>query len=62
MQTNETIIGIDLGTTNSLAATVFEHGAEALRESGGGPIIPSVLTRQDGRWTVGEEKRLRVAR
>ncbi|MCH9047271.1 MAG: Fe-S protein assembly chaperone HscA [SAR324 cluster bacterium] len=57
MQTNETIIGIDLGTTNSLAATVFDHGAEALRESGGGAIIPSVLTRQDGRWTVGEEAR-----
>jgi molecular chaperone DnaK (HSP70) len=58
MEPQETIIGIDLGTTNSLAGTVTEHGPEALRTpAGGGPIIPSVLTRREGRWIVGQEAR-----
>ena len=58
MTEKEPIIGIDLGTTNSLAATVLEHGPEALREpGGGGPIVPSVLLRQDGRWIVGDAAR-----
>ena len=56
-QENEIIIGIDLGTTNSLAATVFEHGPEALHPPGGNAIVPSVLTRRDGGWIVGEEAR-----
>ena len=57
MEAVETIIGIDLGTTNSLAATVFEHGPEALRPPGGEAIVPSVLTRREGRWIVGREAR-----
>ena len=55
--TTETIIGIDLGTTNSLAAAVTDNGPEALHLPGGGPIVPSVLTRRDGRWIVGHEAR-----
>ena len=51
------IVGIDLGTTNSLAATVFEHGPEAIHKPGQGPIVPSVLARQDGRWVVGRAAR-----
>ena len=51
------IIGIDLGTTNSLAATVFEDGAEAIRLSGGSAVIPSVLSRGEGSWIVGEAAR-----
>jgi molecular chaperone DnaK (HSP70) len=53
----DTIIGIDLGTTNSLAAAVLEHGPDALREGERGAIVPSVLTRQEGRWIVGDEAR-----
>jgi len=57
MAEHELIIGIDLGTTNSLAAGVTEHGPEALRAPGGGAIVPSVLLREDGRWTVGDDAR-----
>jgi molecular chaperone DnaK (HSP70) len=53
----ERIIGIDLGTTNSLAATVLEYGPEALHLPGEGPIVPSVLLRRNGGWVVGEEAR-----
>ena len=56
-QQNEVIIGIDLGTTNSLAATVFEHGPEALHPPGENAIVPSVLTRREGGWIVGEDAR-----
>ena len=49
----ERIIGIDLGTTNSLAATVFDQvGPEVIAESGQTPIIPSVLTMREGEWLV----------
>ncbi len=57
MTDNERIIGIDLGTTNSLAATVFEHGPEAIHAEGDGAIVPSVLLRGDGRWIVGDAAR-----
>ena len=36
------IVGIDLGTTNSLVA-VFEGGAARVLGSGGGSIVPSVV-------------------
>ena len=39
----ERIIGIDLGTTNSLAATVFDEGPEVIEASGESSITPSVL-------------------
>lgn len=57
MSDTELIIGIDLGTTNSLAATVFEPGPEAIAPPGEAPIVPSVLTRQNGKWVVGREAR-----
>jgi len=50
----ERIIGIDLGTTNSLAATIFEEGPEVIALPGENPITPSVLTRDSGNWTPGE--------
>ncbi|MDH5752744.1 MAG: Fe-S protein assembly chaperone HscA [Deltaproteobacteria bacterium] len=53
----ETIIGIDLGTTNSLAATVLEHGPEALRPPGAEAIMPSVLSRSGQGWLVGAAAR-----
>ena len=51
----ERIIGIDLGTTNSLAATVFDGGPEVIEASGESPITPSVLSWTDSGWLVGEE-------
>jgi len=51
----ERIIGIDLGTTNSLAATVFDGGPEVIEATGEGPITPSVLSWTDSGWLVGEE-------
>ena len=58
MEATETIIGIDLGTTNSLAAAVGEQGPEALRVPGSDtPIVPSVLTRREGAWIVGAQAR-----
>ena len=56
----ERIIGIDLGTTNSLATTVFDQaGPEVIAEPGQTPIIPSVLTMREGKWLVGQEALIR---
>ena len=56
----ERIVGIDLGTTNSLAATVFDQvGPEVIAEPGQTPIIPSVLTMHEGKWLVGQEALIR---
>ena len=56
----ERIVGIDLGTTNSLAATVFDQaGPEVIAEPGQTPIIPSVLTMREGKWLVGQEALIR---
>jgi molecular chaperone DnaK (HSP70) len=48
------IIGIDLGTTNSLCATVFDEGPEVIGE-GENAVTPSVLSRIDSGWLVGQE-------
>ncbi|SCK18153.1 molecular chaperone HscA [Variovorax sp. HW608] len=46
--------GIDLGTTNSLVATVQSAVARALPDEGGAPLLPSVVRYQaDGGSTVG---------
>ena len=50
----ERIIGIDLGTTNSLAATVFDGGPEVIEALGESSITPSVLSWTDSGWLVGE--------
>ncbi len=49
------IIGIDLGTTNSLAAILLEEGAEVIAQAGNSGIIPSVVSYVDGKWHVGED-------
>ena len=51
----ERIIGIDLGTTNSLGATVFDGGPEVIEATGEGSITPSVLSWTDSGWLVGEK-------
>ena len=53
----ERIIGIDLGTTNSLGATVFDEGPEVIEAKGEGSIIPSVLSWTESGWLVGEQAR-----
>jgi len=57
MDTANLIIGIDLGTTNSLAGAVREQGPEALAPAGERAIVPSVLTREGGQWIVGDAAR-----
>ncbi len=57
MDTASIIIGIDLGTTNSLAGAVREQGPEALAPLGERAIVPSVLTREGGQWIVGDAAR-----
>ena len=49
-------IGIDLGTTNSLVATVRHGVPEVLADEEGHLLLPSVVRyREDGRLDVGEE-------
>ncbi|MEQ1631238.1 MAG: Fe-S protein assembly chaperone HscA [Planctomycetota bacterium] len=56
------VIGIDLGTTNSLAAIRAGKGARVLRDKDGEPLVPSVVCfHPDGRTIVGREaKALRL--
>ena len=54
---NEPIVGIDLGTTNTLAALVFDEGPEVIGSGEGLCMIPSLLSMQDSRWLAGEEAR-----
>lgn len=55
---SDLIIGIDLGTTNSLAARMTQGGPEIIRNGDGDGIVPSVVAfASDGRVTVGSEAR-----
>jgi molecular chaperone DnaK len=49
---SDTVIGIDLGTTNSLAAIVGKDGPRVLPDADGNPLIPSVVSFLDGGQTV----------
>ena len=49
------ILGIDLGTTNTLAATVFKDGPEVIGKENEMCIIPSILSYQKNSWIVGNE-------
>jgi chaperone protein DnaK len=52
------VIGIDLGTTNSLAAVMGPNGPRVLHEKDGDPLIPSVVSFLDGgRHVVGRPAR-----
>lgn len=51
-------VGIDLGTTNSLVATVRDGSATVLRDEDGAKLLPSVVRyHADGRIEVGHEAR-----
>ncbi|MFZ4749061.1 MAG: Fe-S protein assembly chaperone HscA [Phycisphaerales bacterium] len=55
---NDPIVGIDLGTTNSLVAYCFESGPRVLGGGSGGAIVPSVVRfHPDGVVTVGDAPR-----
>jgi Fe-S protein assembly chaperone HscA len=50
------VVGIDLGTTNSLVAYIDENGAPTIIDENGDGIVPSVVTvLDDGRIVVGRE-------
>jgi len=52
------ILGIDLGTTNSLAAYMSPGGPEVIRDADGCALVPSVVAfSPDGGVTVGAEAR-----
>ena len=52
------ILGIDLGTTNSLSAYMTPGGPEMVRDADGGALVPSVIAfAPEGQVTVGAEAR-----
>lgn len=58
LQQEEIIVGIDLGTTNSLVAIIHPESRQpvALREHDSSSLVPSVIHfEEDGSVTVGEE-------
>ncbi len=60
--TPKPVIGIDLGTTNSLAALWVDGRPQVLRPEGQNPIVPSAwYFAQDGTLLVGREARERAA-
>jgi molecular chaperone DnaK len=54
---DEPIVGIDLGTTNSLVAIGEAAGPRCLPDESGDPLVPSVVTLADGRIVVGRAAR-----
>ena len=58
MSDERIILGIDLGTTNSLAAVMRPSGPEVIRDADGEAVVPSVVAfSPDGKVTVGAEAR-----
>ncbi|HED34315.1 MAG TPA: Fe-S protein assembly chaperone HscA [Gammaproteobacteria bacterium] len=53
-------IGIDLGTTNSLVATVRSGHADTLADASGTHLLPSVVQYQKDRVLVGDEARKNI--
>ena len=50
------VVGIDLGTTNSLVAYVGPKGPEVIRDSSGDALVPSVVSiGENGTVYVGRE-------
>lgn len=55
-ETGGIILGIDLGTTNSLGAYMTAAGPVVVRDAAGAALVPSVLAfGQDGQVTVGRQ-------
>ena len=61
LQKEEMIVGIDLGTTNSLVAIIHPESKQpvALKEHNSASLVPSIVHFGEGNSiTVGEEARL----
>jgi molecular chaperone DnaK len=56
------VVGIDLGTTNSLVAYMSDNGPEVIRDESGNGLVPSVVyfDASEKRLLVGEEARDRL--
>lgn len=55
------VVGIDLGTTNSLVAYVKDGNPVVIRDAGGDPLVPSVVSLgDDGTVYVGREAQRRL--
>jgi Fe-S protein assembly chaperone HscA len=56
------VVGIDLGTTNSLIAYMSEHGPEVIRDQSGNGLVPSIVyyDNEQDRLLVGEDARNRL--
>jgi molecular chaperone DnaK len=56
------VVGIDLGTTNSLVAYTGERGAEVIRDERGNALVPSIVyyDADEKRLLIGEEARERL--
>jgi molecular chaperone DnaK len=58
-ENNELVVGIDLGTTNSLVARITDGEAVILEEGGQRIFVPSIVSFVDGRPLIGAAARLR---
>jgi molecular chaperone DnaK (HSP70) len=56
------VVGIDLGTTNSLVAYMSDEGPEVIRDQSGNGLVPSIVyyDHEEDRLLVGEEARYRL--
>jgi molecular chaperone DnaK len=56
------VVGIDLGTTNSLVAFIGEHGPEVIRDEQGDALVPSIVyyDNAEKRLLVGNDARERL--
>src|SRR5450830_687372 len=55
------VVGIDLGTTNSLVACVTDAGPVVIRDKSGDALVPSVVSASaDGTMYVGREAERRL--
>src|SRR5436190_1167016 len=56
------VVGIDLGTTNSLVAYMSDNGPEVIRDEQGNALVPSIVyyDTAEQRLLVGEEARERL--
>ena len=56
------VVGIDLGTTNSLVAYMSDNGAQVIRDASGNGLVPSIVyyDHEQDRLLVGEEARDRL--
>jgi Fe-S protein assembly chaperone HscA len=57
MMAGPVILGIDLGTTNSLCGYMTPSGPVVVRDQSGNALVPSVIAFSQGKVTVGSEAR-----